>query len=89
MKSNFLRAFKAYRDLALFVLLVAGSSVLGVFVFRLVVSGFSENFLSLDYVITLVKIIMALVILLPAVILSVVGIFLVAFKMFGAETKVK
>ena len=89
MKSIFLRAFKAYRYLALFVFIATGSSILGVFAFRLLLSGFSEDLLSLEYLITLVKMIVALAVLLPALILGVVGIFLVVFKMFGVETKVK
>ena len=89
MNDVLLRGLKAYRYLALLIFMIAGSSIAAVFLVRVVLSGFSEELLNLQYVLALVKLVIVLALCLPAVILSILGAFLAVFKIFNIEIKEK
>ena len=89
MRGGLLRGLKAYRYLALLIFMTAGLSIAAVFAFKVVLSGFSSEIMNLQYVLTLVKLVMALAMFLPAAILLVIGAFLAIFKIFGVELKEK
>ena len=73
--------------IALLIFMIAGSSIAAVFAFRVVLSGFSSELLNIQYILVLVKLVIALALILPVAILLVIVVFLTIFRIFGIELK--
>lgn len=87
MSEFLLRVFKAYFHLTVLICLISGAVLFGGLILSLVKSEFSSEVFGVQNMLLQLKLLAALTVSIPAVILCVFGLFAGIFKVFKIEVK--